>query len=529
MTPCRPGWDNRPTRKGLRGDQLYVLKHKVNQQQAFHVLLIYLMVGMGGGDSKNIGKAATLADACFGKDEMNLAEFPLGCLADRPPAGCDSLVFEDETWDKGRRKFVTRRLTISACSKFGLPTALDDEVILGLLQLSKADEFANRRVDFSRYQLIRLLGWRMEGKSYARLDKSLLRWLGVTLHYDNAWWDKVEQRWVNEHFHLLNRVTLWQGPPSSEQTNRRGRKPAPASFTWNEVVFRSFQAGNLRTLDMDLFRSLRLPTAKRMYRFLDKHFYRKRQMPFLLRRFAHEHIGLSRCYDHRQLKRRLEPAICELENAGFLEPMNLADRYAKDTRGLWNVTFIKARQKQRAGQKVPSVSGVAVELVNRGVSSEMAVTLVQECDETLIHEKLKAFDRLRREGSKNVSKNPPGYLVTSIRQNYQSEQQPATKTVDVGRPGGSVARKETNKSSTKQFDKRARAEKAEQEKVTAYRSQLSSDDVVQLEKEAFEQAASVSLSGYHRASASGNPQRLEQYREIIIESHIRKILGLSRK
>ena len=280
---------------------------------------------------------------------------------------------------------------------------------------------------------------------------------------------------------------------------------------------------------MDLFRSLRLPTAKRMYRFLDKHFYRKRQMPFLLRRFAHEHIGLSRCYDHRQLKRRLEPAIYELENAGFLEPMNLADRYAKDTRGLWNVTFIKARQKQRAGQKVPSASGLELELVNRGVSSEMAITLVQESDESLIRQKLEAFDRLRRECSKNVSKNPPGYLVNSIRKNYQSEQQPATKTVDMDRSSGSVARKEPKKSSPKRSDKRARAEKAEQQKVTAYRSQLSPHDAVQLKKEAFEQAASVSLDGYQRASVSVNHQRREQYREIIIETHVRKVLGLSSK
>ena len=531
MTPGRPGQDNRPTRKGLRDDQLYVLEHKRNQQQAFHVLLLYLVVKMGWGDSQKNRRVMGSAEFSIGRDELNLAEFPMACLADRVPAGCETLVFEDTIWDKGQGKHVARRLTITPCGTFGLPTALDDEVILGLVQLTRADGFTKRRVKFTRYQLLRMLGWRIEGKSYARLDKSLLLWLGATLHYDNAWWDKLQNRWVDEHFHLLDRVTLWQELASPGKPAGRDRKSAPASFTWNEIVFRSFQAGYIKKLDMELYRSLRLPTAKRMFRFLDKRFYRKRQIPFPLRCFAHEHIGLSRSYGHAQLKRRLEPAIWELENVGFLEAMNPADRYAKDARGLWNVTFIKAPQKRGAGQKVPSVSGLELELVKRGVSSEMATSLVRESDESLIHQKLDTFDRLRREGSKNVSKNPPGYLVNSIRKNYQPGQQPATKTVGEGRSVGSMSQKgtKTPQSPVKQSDKRARAEKAMQQKVTAYRSQLSPDDALQLEKEAFEKAASVSLDGYHRASVSGNHRRLEQYREIILQTHLRKILGLSHK
>ena len=39
----------------------------------------------------------------IGRDEMNLADFPLAVLASRAPKGIDSLVFEDTVWDKGRR------------------------------------------------------------------------------------------------------------------------------------------------------------------------------------------------------------------------------------------------------------------------------------------------------------------------------------------------------------------------------------------------------------------------------------------
>ena len=49
---------------------------------------------------------------------------------------------------------MTRKLTITASDKYGLPTAMDDEVILGLIQLTGKSDFADRRVFFMRDQLL---------------------------------------------------------------------------------------------------------------------------------------------------------------------------------------------------------------------------------------------------------------------------------------------------------------------------------------------------------------------------------------
>jgi plasmid replication initiation protein len=117
----------------------------------------------------------------MGRDEMNFAEFPLGMLADRAPRGCKTLVFEQCIESRRRAQSGVRRLTVAATNEFGLPTAADDEVVLGLVQLTKAAGFSDRCVQFSRYELIRLLGWRDEGRSYRRLEESLNRWLGVAL------------------------------------------------------------------------------------------------------------------------------------------------------------------------------------------------------------------------------------------------------------------------------------------------------------------------------------------------------------
>jgi hypothetical protein len=139
-----------------------------------------------------------------GRDEMNLVEFPLAGLSDRVPTGRNSLVFEDTIWDRSRGENVRRRLTIAGSAEYGLPVALDDEVMLGLIQVSKANRFESRCVAFRPAELIRLLGWRPEGRSYDRLEKSLRKWLAVTLYYDNAWWDKQRKAWVDEHFHLID-------------------------------------------------------------------------------------------------------------------------------------------------------------------------------------------------------------------------------------------------------------------------------------------------------------------------------------
>jgi hypothetical protein len=53
----------------------------------------------------------------IGRDEMNLAEFPITLLADRAPEGVKTLVFED--------KHGT--LTVVGSDDYGLPTAPDSE------------------------------------------------------------------------------------------------------------------------------------------------------------------------------------------------------------------------------------------------------------------------------------------------------------------------------------------------------------------------------------------------------------------
>jgi hypothetical protein len=80
-----------------------------------------------------------------GRDEMNLAEFPIALLTDYPPEGVKMLVFEDRHG----------KLTVVGSEDRGLPTASDSDVIVGLIQLTKLrNNFTDPTVEFSRYELV---------------------------------------------------------------------------------------------------------------------------------------------------------------------------------------------------------------------------------------------------------------------------------------------------------------------------------------------------------------------------------------
>jgi hypothetical protein len=134
-----------------------------------------------------------------GRDEMNLAEYPITLLADRVPEGCKTLVFEDRHGT----------LTVLGSDAYGLPTALDNDVIVGLIQLTKLrSDFTDPTVPFSRYELLKLLGWPDQKQYYRRLSESLHRWVAVTLKYDGCWWDNKRKRRVSASFHILVEVVL---------------------------------------------------------------------------------------------------------------------------------------------------------------------------------------------------------------------------------------------------------------------------------------------------------------------------------
>jgi len=458
-----------------------------------------------------------------GRDEMNLAEFPIASLSSRPNKDLKTLHFEDRAWDKSRKDWTVRRLTISASDKYGLPTPLDDEVILGLIQLTREEGFHSRRVFFSRCQLIRLLGWRNEGKSYTRLETALKRWIGVTFYYENAWWDKSKQSRVHESFHILERVSLYD----RRRRLQRGAADEPplSMFCWNEVVFRSFQSGYLKRIDMELYRRLESPVAKRLYRLLDKRFYHKKSWQFDLRELACEHVGLSRSYDAAGLKRKLRPAIAELEAAGYLEPMDPKRRFSKIGRGKWQVGF--AREKAGGPEQKPRDARTELEnaLVERGVNPVTAGRLVAAGCPDRIRKHVEVFDWLLTQENQAAPNNPAGYLVQSIRDNYEIPERFLKAS------GARTPCRCSKESTNRQPSRRRKTEKSAQNRkarINRYLGGLAPDERDRLMQRAIVSADPFLASAYGQAVSEEAQLLVDIYRRIILEKHVAR-MELSRR
>jgi hypothetical protein len=353
------------------------------------------------------------------KDELNFAEFPLASLADRVPESQKTLEFHDTIFDQSVGTHITRKLTIAASEKYGLPRALDEEVILGLIQLTNRQQFRDRKVHFSSYELIKLLGWSDSAKSYKRIDEALKRWVSITLFYDKAWWSKEEQCWVNESFHILESVTVYD---RERRANRKALNPddknaGKSFFVWNDIVFRSFQAGNLKEIDLDVYRELNSAISKRMYRFLDKHFYRRAHLEYDLLRFAFEHVGLSRTATLAEVKRLLSKPLEELEGIGFIKPARKDERFVKVTKGQWKILFDRGQTEARALMSAEQLD-LLEQLKGRGVTASKASKLVRAYPEHRVAEKIAMHDWLVARADKRCSANPPGWLVTAIQEDF---------------------------------------------------------------------------------------------------------------
>ena len=360
----------------------------------------------------------------LGKDEMNFAEFPITLLTDRVPKGQNILKFEDTFYDEKRKREITRRRLIEGSKDYGLPTATDDTVILALIQLTKLkNDFNHREVGFSRLELIRMLGWPNEGKSYSRIKLSLQRIASVTYNYDNAWWDARKKCWTTKIFHIIDNVEI-----NDTRLTDEGGGLDQTRIVWNEVVFQSFQSGFLRNIDFRLCMNLEHPTALRMYRFLGKRFYVSHDLKFELKEFAFEHIGINGNYEGgAQIARKLQPALDELEAVGFLEPLRERERFLKNGRN-WEIRLIQKKDQstgaalegpeERAEDGEAERLAVVSEFVRRGVARTKANRLVGGFSLEWLRSRIDVLDWLVEIKDKRVAKNPSGWLVQSIQENY---------------------------------------------------------------------------------------------------------------
>jgi len=375
--------------------------------------------------SVSAGTHANPLPAKVSRDEMNLAEFPLTVLSKRADPSVKTLEFSD--YVKGKNgELINRQWIITGADKFGLPTSSDDEVLLGLLKLTADDGLRNRKVHFTRYELLKILRWTTEGRSYTRLQNALDRLSGVRIKATNAFYDNETKLHSTRNFGIIDAYEI-----------NDGRDTRPSFFAWSDVLFKSFQVGFIKKLDLEFYLDLQSAVSKRLYRYLDKHFWYRSRMQVNLFTLAHEKIGISRNYVYASsLRQQLEPALEELKEKGMLSDYEFVGK-GKSTEIILMAAHapkktIAATPEQRphggptdsalANSDRLAADGSEAEqlarmLADRGISEKQAkrLTAGQGIDSLrrmaviVTH-----FDTLVQSASPLVSKSPTGFLYRAV-------------------------------------------------------------------------------------------------------------------
>jgi hypothetical protein len=467
-----------------------------------------------------------------GRDEFNLVEFPLTVLTDRAPRGRKDLEWEDEIVDKATGLPVKRKVIVTGSLTYGLPTARDADVLFALVQLTKqANDFTSPDVSFSRYEMIRLLDWRDEGKSYRRLEESFNRWIGTSVYF-SAWRDKESETWQSHKFHILESVSLLSSDNRKILRAQGRQELASSTFTWNKVVFRNLQAGFVCPVDLNTYFGLRSAISRRLLRYLGKHFRlrQRRDLAFDLRTFACDKVGLGRSPNVAKIKDVLQPAIEELEQIGFLEPISREERYTKIAPGRWQITLIQGPPKAEEGRGPdagptarPALGEHETALIARGVTPAVAARLVAGHARERIAAKLETFDWLVQKKDKRVQKSPAGYLVKSIEDDYAPPKGFESKADQASRLAAEAQMRQRTDEAKRRVEAQERArDEAEQARIRAYWEALSPEAQEALRAEALEQANSFFVRQYRRNEH--DPQLARRYLKLILDTHIAGVL-----
>jgi len=454
-----------------------------------------------------------LDDTPTARDELNFAEFPIALLSDRPAEGVSELVFKDQITDKSSGRLVERRVKVLGIDPYGLPNSKDEEILLGLISLTKLKtDFTSRELRFTRYELAKHLRWPTDGRSYRRIDEALERWTATTLRFENSWWDAEDKEWKDVLFHVIETAII--GRPHVKG------KGGIVTVQWSSVAFKSFQAGYIKNINLQFYQSLDSAAAKRLYRFLDKHFYHRPRLEYDLAEVAFEKVGLSRDYEPWKVKQKLQPAIAELEERGFLEPLNTDERYIKaGGRGRWRIVFVRKSavpvKAVEAGQG--SESPLVAELVSRGLHESQAKKLVAEHAADVVTLQLEAFDWLMK--GKSKPRKPASYLFSSIDQEYALPDGFTPKAVlqaqaeEKKRQLADEARKRQDEERAKRLEQQQEAER--RGKVDAYLKPLSDAKRKEFEERALAVGPAELVEAYRKAAAMKLSAWAERHRYIL--------------
>ena len=172
-------------------------------------------------------------------------------------------------------------------------------------------------IPFTIYEVTKLMGISSHsGKNYLAIKSALMRISQVTVHSKHAFWSKRRRAWVEDVFHLYERI-FFEGEQLPD-----GRI-AETNLLWlGSWYLDSLNAFYLRPFDYRFYRSLESPVAKRLYEILGLKFQGAKERGEECVRFRYSNLcqllPITRQPFLSKAQEKMAPAHKELTEASFL-------------------------------------------------------------------------------------------------------------------------------------------------------------------------------------------------------------------
>ena len=469
-----------------------------------------------------------------GRDEMNLAEFPLFALQ-RRANDVTELKYETTFRDKITGKRRVRRVTFQANPEYGLPTAEDADILFALIAYAKQFPEFKRKNYFDVPFLIEELGWTKGGTNYQRVRLAIQRWDHTSIVYD-GWWDAVQKK-------HLDAVTLWffDGHYIADNRGKTGDARTHSWFRFSDDFYTALSGDYIRKIDLEIFFKLKTPIAKHMYRFLGKRFYHDDRQTFDLEKFAKGHMGLSGEYPVSQLKRKLKKSLGELEALNLIEPADDSERFNKRGKGQYDIVFQRGSEyvlpkdaNQDSQQPGLFEAPIVMRLTEYGYSLPAARKLSEDDNfsDEMIEEKIELLEWSLSEGKE--IEDHASWLCRAIMQDYTPPKKfksKATREADAKRLAEKQERLNAKKAKAdaaakKKADDEA-AKKADQDaRVETYLASLDDGEREKLNEDAIAGAGAFARKrvGPYLRGKDKDPAAKVWY-DSIIHTHVLSILN----
>jgi plasmid replication initiation protein len=340
----------------------------------------------------------------MGRDELNIAEFPVALLSPVNANQRTLAVSRTISLPNGRR--VEQIWEVSGSDSKGLPLSADQDVLIALLKLGSDQGFTSSKVYFSRSQIANVVGWKKNGWSMDRIAASIERYAGTIISTREAFWRKDRQQWISHKgFSIIDAYEITQCPDRDHLSWVR----------FGDEFFQSLAAGYIKPIDLTFYYALKTPLSKRLFRYLDKHQYRRSSHHVALQTLASTNLGLTQTTTKRPatIKRTLEGAHTELLALGFLKDV----RYTKTPEG-WRVTYDFPPRLEKAPEPPADPSAAVVaDLRTFGISISVAQELLKLKPVDFITRQIDVF-RYMISVAPRALRNQAGFLTKAIREEW---------------------------------------------------------------------------------------------------------------